>query len=880
MTSSKDSFQLHTVPLAEPAAVVQAPQVRFTVLTSRLIRLEFNRDNQFEDRASQVFWHRQQPAVPFQTYTRNAILHIETDDLLLRWDTRARSFAADSLSITFKSDSTTWQFGDSDPLNLRGTARTLDTAGGAIPLEPGLMSRSGWALVDDSYSLVFDANNWLIPRSSTPGTRDLYFFGYGSDYRACLRDYSRIAGKTPLIPRWALGNWWSRYWAYTQQELTDLMRTFQTMGVPLSVCIVDMDWHITDTGNTSRGWTGYTWNKALFPNPEEFIAFLHEMGLRTALNLHPADGVHPHEEQYTRMAERLGIDPANQQPIAFDIADRDFAQAYFEILHHPYEQMGVDFWWMDWQQGTRTRQDGLDPLWWLNHLHFYDLGRDGSTRPFIFSRWGGLGNHRYPIGFSGDTLVTWESLAFQPYFTASAANVGYGWWSHDIGGHAHGVDDPEMYTRWVQFGVFSPIFRLHSTKNEFHERLPWAQGSDDVFRITRDAMRLRHALIPYLYTAAWQNYVDDLPLVRPMYFDYPHEEAAYACPQQYTFGSELIVAPFTTPLDPNTRLARQVVWLPEGDWLNFFTGEPYSGGWHAIYGRLEDIPVFAKAGAIMPLAPKTSWGGLENPAELDVHVFVGADHAFTLYEDDGTTSAYQAGEKVTTVFKQHWHDDQVTVQIGAAQGSTHLIPPQRRYRLLLHGITQDVTIQTDALQEVRYDAQTEVLTITLLPAPVTAPLTVTVSARGTPLRARRDRARERFHTMLSSFRMPTLIKPVLLESFEELRRNPETLSDFTLYMQPSQLRTLLEVMQQAGVHRVDNTAHKTLLILWNNGGHAEMTYRYTQTNPRFWSSRQRVETSGGAVPAFSAIVPAEKSPEWALRVNYFGVFTVEEQKLP
>jgi alpha-glucosidase (family GH31 glycosyl hydrolase) len=110
-------------------------------------------------------------------------------------------------------------------------------------------------------------------------------------------------------------------------------------------------------------------------------------------------------------AETLSVDPASGEPVAFDIANPAFADAYFTILHHPHEADGVDFWWLDWQQGTQTKVQGLDPLGWLNHLHFYYLGRDGRKRPFIFSRWGGLGNHRYPIGFSGDTVVSWESLA-------------------------------------------------------------------------------------------------------------------------------------------------------------------------------------------------------------------------------------------------------------------------------------------------------------------------------------------------------------------------------------------------------------------------------------------------------------------------------------
>ena len=445
--------------MAHPAAVVSVANARFTVLTSRLLRLEFSPAGVFEDRPSQAFWYRRQPVPEFEVEEQNGGLSLQTEHLELTYLTGGDGFSADSLSIRLKQNNITWHHGQQDPHNLLGTARTLDEANGAITLEEGLISRSGWALYDDSANLVFIEDGWLASRNAPDGYQDLYFFGYSQDYTSCLREFSRIAGPAPMVPRWALGNWWSRYWAYSEEELLALMDEFRAKNVPLSVCIVDMDWHITETGNSSSGWTGYTWNRELFPDPKRFIDALHERGLKTALNLHPAAGIHPHEEHYAAMAEHMGLDPQSQEPIPFSIADPRFARGYFEILHHPQEAMGIDFWWVDWQQGTVSGLPGLDPLWWLNHLHFFDLGRDGvgataSKRPFVFSRWGGLGNHRYPIGFSGDTVVTWESLQFQPYFTAAAANVNYGWWSHDIGGHMGGIEEPELYT------PLGPVWRV------------------------------------------------------------------------------------------------------------------------------------------------------------------------------------------------------------------------------------------------------------------------------------------------------------------------------------------------------------------------------------------------------------------------------------
>ena len=486
-----------------------------------------------------------------------------------------------------------------------------------------------------------------------------------------------------MIPRYILGNWWSRYWAFTQDELQTLMQEFRDNEVPLSICIVDMDWHITKTGNTSNGWTGYTWNRELFPDPQAFIRWLHEQGLRTSLNLHPAKGVHPHEQQYEQMAHWMGNDPNAKKPIPFDITDPRFVEGYFDILHHPYESpspsgkgaggegnAGIDFWWMDWQQGRKSRIPGLDPLWWLNHLHYFDLGRDGRKRPFVFSRWGGLGNHRYPIGFSGDTYVRWSALANQPYFTSTAANVAYGWWSHDIGGHMFKDQTPELYLRWVQFGVFSPIFRLHSTSRKELDRRPWGKP-ERYFHAARDAMQLRHALIPYIYSMAWRAHLSGISLVTPMYYGNMSEASAFEAKDQYFFGSELLVAPILTPARAKDYVAARKVWFPAGIWFNFFNGEQFIGGqWHEIKAALEDIPVFAKAGAIIPLAPKVGWGGIDNPKELDIYIFPGADNSFELYEDDGETTDYQRGKYAITRFSLQGN----TFTIHPAEGDLESYP--------------------------------------------------------------------------------------------------------------------------------------------------------------------------------------------------------------
>ena len=275
-------------------------------------------------------------------------------------------------------------------------------------------------------------------------------------------------------------------------------------------------------------------------------------------------------------------------------------EAYFKYLHHPIEQEGVDFWWIDWQQGNHCKIEGLDPLWIFNHYHFLDSAKNGK-RPITFSRYAGAGSHRYPVGFSGDTITTWESLDFQPYFTLTASNIGYGWWSHDIGGHMMGYKNDEMVTRWIQFGIYSPIMRLHSSCSEFNGKEPWRYKKECEI-VMSDMLRERHKMIPYLYTMNHKNYQDNIPLIIPMYYEHPENNEAYNFKNQYYFGSELLVAPITSPRIKDLNVSKVSVWLPKGTWYDIYTGMVYEGDRTLdMYRDLNSIPVFAHAGAIIPM---------------------------------------------------------------------------------------------------------------------------------------------------------------------------------------------------------------------------------------------------------------------------------------
>ncbi|WP_285597790.1 TIM-barrel domain-containing protein [Kineosporia sp. NBRC 101731] len=668
--------RLASRPAAAPAAVVTGDRYRIMVLDAGLLRLEYAADGVFEDRASTFAVNRNLPVPDFRVMETSTHLTIVTERLRLTYDRGPFTTSGLSLEVLggVSAYHSVWRYGQS-PDDLGGTARTLDDRDGAVPLEHGVVSRNGYAVIDDSHSFLFEPDGWVS--ADHVDRTDLYVFAYGHDYAAALRAFYAVSGPTPVLPRYALGNWWSRYYRYTADSYLELMDRFRAEGIPFSVSVLDMDWHLVDVDPAhGSGWTGYSWNRDLFPDPAQFLRHLHAKGLRVTLNVHPADGVRAFEDAYPAMAAALGQvrnGDGDGDPIAFDVTDPAFLAAYFQVLHRGLERDGVDFWWLDWQSGPYSRIAGIDPLWMLNHFHFLDNAR-ADRRALTLSRYAGPGNHRYPVGFSGDTVISWASLAFQPYFTATAANIGYGWWSHDIGGHFFGARDDELATRWLQFGVFSPIMRLHSGNNPFIAKEPWTFPAHIEAIMTR-FLRLRHRLVPYLHTMNHRAATDGLPLVLPLYYAHPDADAAYQVPNQYQFGTQLIVAPVTEPADRTTGLAAVAAWLPPGTWVDVFTDLVYDGEREIhLHRDLETVPVLAPAGALVPLdAAQVPGNDPVNPGHLELLVVVGADGSFDLLEDDGTVEGPVARTPIRLA------QDPGILRIGPVQGAGGTVPDVRSW---------------------------------------------------------------------------------------------------------------------------------------------------------------------------------------------------------
>ena len=679
--------------------------VRFTVISDGAVRMEYAPDGQFVDTKSFVAVQRAYPAADYRV-KRGAWIEIATPKMVLRYRKNSGPFTASNLSVCSPKGAAVpfvWKPGMQQKGNLKGTYRTLDGYDGdtyvyderrpKMPIEDGLLATDGWTLIDDSDNFLFDGDKeweWVEKRPDD-GAQDWYFLAYGHDYKAALRDFTLFAGKMPLPPRYAFGYWWSRYWAYSDKELRTLVKNFRAYDIPLDVLVIDMDWHYTD--GDRGGWTGWSWNRTLFPDPAKFLRWLDGEGIRSTFNLHPADGVRCGEDSYADVARDMGIDPALKQTVPWVSSDKKFIRSIFRRILTPMERDGVDFWWLDWQQQpTDPAVEGLSNTWWLNYVFFSDMEKNRDVRPMLYHRWGGLGNHRYQIGFSGDASITWASLDFQPYFNSTASNVLYGYWSHDIGGH-HMADriDPELYIRWMQFGALSPVMRTHSAKSAGLKKEVWNFAPEHA-DILRSTIRQRYALAPYIYTMARKAYDEGISLCRPMYYEWPEASEAYAFRNQYLFGDDILVAPVTAL--GKEGYATVKVWLPEGKWYEWQTGTMLDGGRTVERTfALDEYPVYVRAGAILPMYGDTVKNLNANDEEILLTLFPGGSGEFSLYEDNGDDKRY-AAEFARTHLKSVRNGNLLTVTVGKRTGAYCGMPAERKFsvKVLASAAPASVTV--------------------------------------------------------------------------------------------------------------------------------------------------------------------------------------------
>ena len=652
--------------ISKPESVVKGDHFRFTILTERLIRLEYDLNSNFNDYATELVTFRNFDNVKYNVKEEGCTLEISTSYFTLTYIKDA-NFKAKPKSLIVKLNNTdsTWYYGHPEARNYHGSSVSVEVKNEGQD-NKGLYSLDGFVSIDDSESYKLDQYGTII--NNFNNELDVYLFMYNKDFGFCLQDYLKLTGNPALLPRYALGNWWSKNEAYTADELEKTITDFYKNGIPLSILLLNQKWHLNLN-------SGYTFNPELFSNPKAFINKVHSYGVKLGLNINPEYGIMSNEQYYN---EAIKYITPNEKTaiIEFDPLNPKFLDVYFKLFIHPLEALGADFFWNDY-----SNFKNLKYLWIMNHYHFLDIQKVKAKRGMILSRNPLIASHRYPVLYSGETKVTWDNFKKLPFFSISSSNIAVEWWSHDVGGYSGGIEEDDLYIRSVQLGVFSPILRFNSKGGKYYKKEPW-KWNYKTKSIVSDYLRLRHKLIEYLYSCAYQYYSKGSLVFQPVYYLVPkiYDDELYR--NEYFFGSELLVAPIINRKESLMNRTIHRFYLPAGIWYDYTTGKKFVGNKKYVsFFKEEDYPVFAKAGAIIPLSIKSNINNTSNPTDIEIQVFPGQSNSFELYEDDGTSQMYKEGYYLKTLIDYNYMKNNYTLIIRTVDGRSGIVPEKRNYKL-------------------------------------------------------------------------------------------------------------------------------------------------------------------------------------------------------
>lgn len=669
---------------------------RFTFVNEGLVRLEYALDRKFVNDSTLFAVNRNTSYTDIKVTDKGGDKYTLTTPLMrIEYFDNGFPFGQTNIRVYFthKGKEKSWLIShETKRGNLRGAIETLDAISSPVELQEGLLSREGWYTIHDTNKEILK-NGWVQQRDPDH-LQDIYLFVYGDDYKSALKSLQAISGTVPMTRKYVHGSWYCRWWNYTADDYRQLVREYKEHDFPLDIMVFDMGWHTqkqarVGTGHAGNpGWTGYSWNRELIPDPKGLIQEFQKDGIYVVLNEHPHDGIRDHDDMYPGFMHAMGERNDEKKNLIFDAGNEKYMKNFMHYAHNESDDMGVAFWWLDWQQDyiyPVVRPTTMKHLPWLNHI-YYKYSEKNGLRGAGFSRWAGWGDHRHPIQFSGDAVGNWEMLKFEIELTATSGNAGCFFWAHDLGGF-YGGKDPELYTRWTQFGLLNSSLRVHSVLDKDLDRRPWLWGAEYESAM-RKIYHMRSQLMPYIYSSVRQCHTDMLPLNRAMYIDYNQCEESYNNPQQFMFGDLLLGAPVVTPRNKGSETATQKVWLPASEiWFNWFTGERFEGGQVIeTESKIDEFPLFVKGGYPVPMQPYTQRMATDVLSELIVRVYpgeLGKKYQYSLYEDDGISTQYELGIFAETLLETEFADKQFTIRINPAEGKYDGQLSKRTYRIEL-----------------------------------------------------------------------------------------------------------------------------------------------------------------------------------------------------
>lgn len=653
--------------------VFRGKTYRISILSDVLIRFEYSETGSFNDYPTFFASNRSFGKPKITVEEDNNVLIIKNDIFILEYNKEkpfigSKLMPDQNLKVTIAGTEKIWYFNHPEVKNFKGTAYSLDDTKGNIDFEKGLFSLDGFTTFDDSRTPILDAyGNVLSPNYKNI---DTYLFIYNNDFGIGLRDYFNLTSLPPLIPRYALGVWWNKNEAYGEKDIQNLVYNFKKYDLPMSVLLLN------ECNRTKNNYSpiSFSFDKTKLPNPRGLSEFLHKNKIYLGSNIKTEGLISVEEESYLEFQKYYNKDLNKNIPL--NVYDPKLVDSYLKGIINPFLDKGVDFLWIDDNNKENTLRSFT-----MNYFLYKNFNLNKAKRNFIISRNFGICPHKYSALYSGETLISWKTLKLLPFFNSTAANIGVSWWSHDIGGYKGGTEDAELFMRYVQLGVYSPILRLSSDTGKYYKREPWKWDAK-TYKIVHDYLKIRHRLIPYIYSEAKKYSSFGSPLIQPLYYKYPetYDEPLYK--NEFYYGSELFVCPITTPKDEIMNRVVHRIFLPNGVWYDFKTGKKFTGGnRYVTFYKDEDYPVYAKTGAIIPLAKldPQNINDTSAPKTLEIQIFPGRSNTYKMYEDDGTSSMYKEGYSFTTEINYYYKEDDFSVSIEPIEGKLGIIPEKRNY---------------------------------------------------------------------------------------------------------------------------------------------------------------------------------------------------------
>ena len=592
--------------------IVRGDKYRFSILSPRLIRIEYNKDNIFEDRATSLVVKRNFGDVSFTTSQTDLTLTIITEYFTLTY-IKSSPITSKNLKVVINGTDREWYPGHKEIRNLGSINYSLEYLDNNLKLDKGLYSFDGFSLLDDSHNFIIE-NDMFLPRDNT--TVDLYLFVYNNDLGLCLQDYFNLTGYPPMIPRYALGSWWYKNDPYNMYDIDDLIKKFNDNHIPISVFLLGNKWH-----NTTEN---FSYDRSLF-DQNILYKYYQSKKQKFGLTINPELPIYQNDPLYNSFQ---GVLNNYHNYLSFIPLNNNTISAYLNTVVNNLKSTGINLFNIDYY--NEADKQGL---FLLNHYHYViaNLNELG----IILSRNPGIAPHRYPIIYSGRTKVSWDTLKVLPTYNNSAANLGISWHAHAIGGYYGGIEDDELYLRYIQFGVFNPILILAGDTGKYYKREPWKWNQINL-SVIREYMQLRNKLIPYIYNEGYTYHQYGVPIIQPLYYKYPkiYDEPNYV--NQYFFGSKIMISPIVKQKNHEMNRVVQRIFIPNGIWYDYTSGKKFAGNkYYVNFYKDEDYPIFVKEGSIIPMSLDDT---TDVPKNMEIQIFPaenGLYGSYELYEDDG-----------------------------------------------------------------------------------------------------------------------------------------------------------------------------------------------------------------------------------------------------